>query len=109
MSEDDAKRKRDETHSKLVEKFMSSFDPSRLQGGAGPSSTMDPEQARASREAIGEALKHTTAETSEDVILRAIMLYSAVVKHVKSGGKVQFVDAKAVVRTLKVPMKPNPS
>lgn len=70
---------------------------------AGPSSTD-------SRASVIKELAKLTTDKAEDIDLRALMVYSTIVKHVKAGGTVKFIDAHSKtapskMRTLKVRLR----
>lgn len=71
--------------------------------GLEPKSPPDPrplgEQAA---EVVKELRGLTTDETEEEVVLRALVVYRAVVQHAARGGTVKFVDSE---RTLKVRLR----
>lgn len=47
----------------------------------------------------------TKDSTDGAVLLRGLVIYRAIVNHVKAGGKVEFVGPGIAVKTLKVPLR----
>lgn len=56
-------------------------------------------------EALRELRETTTDQGIDQIILRAVGTYRSIVRHVKAGGTVQFVDDDGTSKTLKVRTK----
>ena len=56
-------------------------------------------------ESLRELRETTTDQGVDQIILRAVGLYRSIVRHVKAGGTVQFVDEDGTTKTLKVRLK----
>jgi len=54
---------------------------------------------------LSELLELTTDESAETVKLRSVMVYRALVLHVKSGGTVKLIGPGTEVKTLKVRLR----
>ena len=62
------------------------------------------EAARAECSAVVKELAVLTTDSPEVIERRALGIYLSIVKHIKAGGSVKFLDVKNV-RTLKVPLR----
>lgn len=75
--------------------------------GLDPKAPQEPKDLRPSTEQAQEALRElkklTTDESDDEVLTRSLMVYLAIVKHVKAGGVVKFAGSE---RTLKVRLRP---
>lgn len=57
------------------------------------------------KDVLAELRGQTTDSTDEGVLLRGLVVYRAIVNHVKAGGKVEFVGPGIAVKTLKVRLR----
>jgi len=62
------------------------------------------EAAKDERSGVVKELAVLTTDSPEVIERRALGIYLSIVKHIKGGGSVKFLDAKGV-RTLKVPLR----
>jgi hypothetical protein len=73
---------------------------------AEPAPVPPPEPAKevhdAMREAIFELIEATKDKMPNEVIMRALGTYRSIVRHVKAGGSVVFIDAEGKQKKLKV-------
>lgn len=54
---------------------------------------------------VAELKAKTRDSTNEGVVLRSLVIYRAIVDHIKGGGTVKFVGADGSLRTLKVRLR----
>jgi len=99
---DDLRRMQAQLHRERFEKFREAFESGtfdQLFPGADAESR-DP-RADQVKEVLGELLTLTTDSDPGDVLVRALVTYQAIVRHVRSGGTVQF-QSEGTSRTLRV-------
>lgn len=63
-----------------------------------------PDKTKAERSAALQELALLTKDKPADIERRSLGIYLNIVRHIKAGGSVKFLDAKGV-RTLKVPLR----
>lgn len=116
MDFDDFKRMQGKLHRERFEKFKEAFDKESVSKGGKTfdqlfpdSDSKDDRDPRADqvKEIIGELISTTTDEDPGDALVRALVTYRALVRHVKDGGTVKFTGIEGQAdRVLKVRVKP---
>lgn len=124
MDFDDFKKMKDQQDRSRFDKFKEAFDAEAARRGdprkfddfmgemnsaqeaAAPKAEGEPNKHRGQlQELVMELHKETTDEDPRDIILRALSIYRSVVRHVRAGGTVKFVNEDGTDKTLKVRLR----